>query len=159
MTQREVESDQDGLMSYGTCHTLPPAVPLSSWIPLAPFVALHRIRGFQRLEFREFVPAPACVYFLRVSLVIRCTAHCHLQCVSANLANRASHTSFNRLFSRGHDPFAHACKARPLTIVGWTSLSVSLSLSEVQVCRCDCLGRARASQALRLSSSREFRRS
>ena len=32
-------------------------------------------------------------------------------------------------FSRGHDPFAHACKARPLTIVGWTSLSVSLSLS------------------------------
>ena len=32
-------------------------------------------------------------------------------------------------FSRGHDPFAHACKARPLTIVGRTSLSVSLSLS------------------------------
>ena len=32
-------------------------------------------------------------------------------------------------FSRGHDPFAHACQARPLTIVGWTSLSVSLSLS------------------------------
>ena len=26
-------------------------------------------------------------------------------------------------------PFTHACKARPLTIVGWTSLSVSLSLS------------------------------
>ena len=32
-------------------------------------------------------------------------------------------------FSRGHDPFAHACKARPPTIVGRTSLSVSLSLS------------------------------
>ena len=31
-------------------------------------------------------------------------------------------------FSRGHDPFAHACKARPPTIVGWTSLSVSLSV-------------------------------
>ena len=29
----------------------------------------------------------------------------------------------------GHDLFAHACKARPLTIVGWTSLSVPLSLS------------------------------
>ena len=32
-------------------------------------------------------------------------------------------------FSRDHDPFAHACKARPLTTVGWTSLSVSLSMS------------------------------
>ena len=31
-------------------------------------------------------------------VVIRCTAHCHLQCASANLANSASHTSFNRLF-------------------------------------------------------------
>ena len=27
-------------------------------------------------------------------------------------------------FSRGHDPFAHVCKARPLNIVGRTSLSV-----------------------------------
>ena len=27
-------------------------------------------------------------------------------------------------FSWGHDPFTHACKARPLTVVGWTSLSV-----------------------------------
>ena len=32
-------------------------------------------------------------------------------------------------FSRGYDPHTHACKAKPLTIVGWTSLSVSLSLS------------------------------
>ena len=24
----------------------------------------------------------------------------------------------------GHDPVTHACKARPLTVVGWTSLSV-----------------------------------
>ena len=29
-------------------------------------------------------------------------------------------------FSRGHDPSAHACKARPLTFVGWTSLGVSI---------------------------------
>ena len=40
-------------------------------------------------------------------------------------------------FSRGHDPFAHACKARPLTIVGRTSLSVSLSMSFAVM---DCLG-------------------
>ena len=32
-------------------------------------------------------------------------------------------------FSQGHDPFAHACKARPLTIVGRPFLSVSLTLS------------------------------
>ena len=28
------------------------------------FVALHRIRGFMRLEFREFIPATACVSFV-----------------------------------------------------------------------------------------------
>ena len=27
-------------------------------------------------------------------------------------------------FSRGHDPYAHACEPRLLTIVGWTSLRV-----------------------------------
>ena len=26
-------------------------------------------------------------------------------------------------FSWGHDPYTHAGKARPLTVVGWTSLS------------------------------------
>ena len=97
---------------------------------MAPFVALHRIRGSQLLEFREFVPATACVFFPHVLiLVIRCTAHCHQQCASANFANSASHTSFERHFFAGHDPFAHACQARPLTNVGWTSESVSLSLS------------------------------
>ena len=37
-------------------------------------------------------------------------------------------------FSWGHDPFTHACKARPLTDVGWTFLSVSLSLSLSKAC-------------------------
>ena len=27
-------------------------------------------------------------------------------------------------FSWSHDPFTHACKARPVTVVGWTSLGV-----------------------------------
>ena len=27
-------------------------------------------------------------------------------------------------FSRGYDPYTHACKARPLSTDGWTSLSV-----------------------------------
>ena len=37
LVSRKVESDQGGLMSYGTCHTLP---------------------------LREFIPATACVYFI-----------------------------------------------------------------------------------------------
>ena len=36
LTQREVDSDQDGLMSYGTGHTLPLVFLLSSWIFLDP---------------------------------------------------------------------------------------------------------------------------
>ena len=54
-------------MSYGTCHTLPPAFLLSSRFfldPPDPFDALHRIRGFQRFEFRELIPATACVYVI-----------------------------------------------------------------------------------------------
>ena len=43
-----------------------------------------------------------------------------LRCVAQNLA-------FADFFSRGHDPFTHACKARPLTDVGWTFPSLSLS--------------------------------
>ena len=31
LVSRKVESDQGGLMSYGTCHTLPPVFLLSSW--------------------------------------------------------------------------------------------------------------------------------
>ena len=33
----------------------------SSWIPLTPFDALLWIRGFHGFEFREFIPATACV--------------------------------------------------------------------------------------------------
>ena len=85
---RKVESDQDGLMSYGICHTLPPVVQLSSWIHL---ITCHAI------------PATACVYLIPSCFFscVRCTAHCHQQCVCANLANRARHTSFNRLSFRG----------------------------------------------------------
>ena len=99
MTQREVESDQDGLVSYGTCHALPLAVRLSFWIPMAPFVALHRIRGFQWLEFREFVQATACVYFLRVS---PCDSmHCTLSSTVCNCKpcqHRMPHQLWQTLF-------------------------------------------------------------
>ena len=63
---------------------------------------------------------------------VRCTAHCHQQCVRAKIANRASHISCN-IFFEGHDPFTHVCEARPPTVVGRTSLSVSLSLSSSDV--------------------------
>ena len=61
---------------------------------------MHRIREFQRFGFIEFIPATACVYFIPSCFFssVRCTAHCHQQRVCANLANRASHISFNRLF-------------------------------------------------------------
>ena len=72
--------------------------------------------------------------------MIRSTAHCHPQCVSGNLANRASHTSFNRLF------FAGSCKARPLTFVGWTFLSVSMSMS---MSRYSCAVFSRSSSCFR----------
>ena len=36
LDSRKVESDQGGLMSYGTCHTLPRAFLLSSWFFLDP---------------------------------------------------------------------------------------------------------------------------
>ena len=42
---------------------------------------------------------------------------------STSLANRASRTSSDRFFSRGYDPFTHACKVRPLTTVGSSSSS------------------------------------
>ena len=47
--------------------------------------------------------------------------HTVINSVYVQLANRASR---NRFFSWGYDPYTHACKARPLTTVGRTSLSV-----------------------------------
>ena len=77
-----------------------------------------------------FQQQPVFILSLCFFSYVRCTAHCHQQCVRAKHANRASHISFNRLLFASHDPFAQAFKARPQTIVGRTSLSVSLSLSD-----------------------------
>ena len=77
------------------------------WQPLwlAVFVALGlgcAGRGWDGMGsplFFEGCNELRCLFFTRVfHFVIRCTAHCNVQCVSANLANRASHISFNRLF-------------------------------------------------------------
>ena len=99
--------------------------------PWPPFVALHRIRGFQRLEFRNFIPATACVFLvptcfsLTFDVLHSVINSVWVQTLPTAQATPASPDSF----SRGHEAFAHACKVRPLTNVGWTSLSVSLSLS------------------------------
>ena len=93
-----------------------------SWFP--GFRCVEQNPRIPRLSFSEFVPATACVSFVLCFLHVRCTAHCHQQCVRAKLANRASHLSCNRFYSRCYDPYTHAWKARPPTTVGRTSLSV-----------------------------------
>ena len=121
--------DHVGLMSYGNCHTFPPVVFVD---PLAPIVLLHRIRGFQRFRIQRIYSSNSLflfhpfVFFLFVFDVL----HTVINSVQVHTLSTAQVASaLTDFFSRGLDPFAHACKARPLTIVGWTSLSVSLSLS------------------------------
>ena len=61
-------------------------------------------------------------YFL---IATRCTAHWHFNRVQVQAwptGQAAQVLTFS--FSRGYDPYTHACKARPLTTVGRTSLSV-----------------------------------
>ena len=65
-------------------------------------------------------------------MFLLCSMYCTLSstvCTCKPCQQSKPQQPLQTLFSRGHDPFAHACKARPLTIVGRTSLSVSLSLS------------------------------
>ena len=51
--------------------------------------------------------------------------HTVINCVQVqNLPTAQVTPALTDSFSWGHDPFTHACKARPLTVVGWTSLSV-----------------------------------
>ena len=50
--------------------------------------------------------------------------HTFIKCASADLANRASRTSSNRLFRGVMTPYTHACEGRPPTTVVRTSLSV-----------------------------------
>ena len=54
---------------------------------------------------------------MAANLVFDVDTHCHQQCASAHLANSASPISFNRFYFRGIDPYTHACKARPLTLL------------------------------------------
>ena len=133
LDSRKVESDQGGLMSsvFATRFTpLSCCLPGSSWIALTGFDALHRIRGFQRFEFREFIPATACVYFIPSCFCLMFDVlHTVINSVYVQTLSTEQGTSVLKDFFASHDPFAHACKAGPLTIVGRISLSVPLLLS------------------------------
>ena len=95
-------------LSFG-CPLLVLAPPCLSWFP--GFRGVEQNPRIPRLEFSEFVKATACVYFIPSR---------------SPLMFRASHLSCNRFFSCSYDPCTHACKARPLTTVGRTSLCVML---------------------------------
>ena len=70
-----------------------------------------------RLCFLFFQP-------LALLIEIRRTAHCHVTvCWCKPCQQRKPHLLW-QTSSRGYDPYTHACRARPLTTVGWTSLSV-----------------------------------
>ena len=86
---------------------------------------LNTIRGFRdfnSVNLFQQQPVFLCLLFSS-PYSMYCTLS-STQCVCAKLANRACHVSCNRFFSWGYDPYTHACKARPLTTFGRTSLSV-----------------------------------
>ena len=61
----------------------------------------------------------------RVFFCVRC--YCTLSstvCKCHTLPTAQVPSALTDSLSWGHDPFTHACKARPLTVVRWTSLSV-----------------------------------
>ena len=87
-------------------------------------VVLSRIRGFRDLNSENLYqqqPVFLSSYVFSMFDVLHTVVN---KCVRANLAKRASHISCNSFFSRGYDPYTHACKASPLPTVGRTSLSV-----------------------------------
>ena len=91
----------------------------------------NRIRGFQLLEFKEFAPATARVsFFLCFSPLIRCTTHCHFNRAQVLALPTEQAAPVLTYFSRGYDPYTHACNARPLKTVGRTSLSVIIIINQ-----------------------------
>ena len=93
---------------------------------------LNRIRGFPRLEFCEFVTATACVYFIpsRFSLMFD-VLHTVINSVRATCQQSTPTSVVTDCLSWVYDPYTHACNARPLTIVGRTSLSVIITFEHV----------------------------
>ena len=79
---------------------------------------------------REFITATACVLTHPFVFLCLMLLHSVINSVQVRILPTVQVPSaFTDFFSWGDDPYTRACKARPLTVVGWTFLSVSLSLS------------------------------
>ena len=103
---------------------------LSGCLPVYPWSPSMRCTGYDSSDLNSenlFQQQPVFISSLRVFFLL-CSMYCTL-----SFANRASTSVVTDFFSRGHDPFAHACNARPLTIVGWTSVSVSCHVMSCHV--------------------------
>ena len=129
-------------MSCGTCQ-LPlwvfffpgfPGLLVPSWFPWLLCCVAPNPR-IPEIWIREHMPATACVS-LRVFLLFEFISwldvlHTVLNSGLVRSLPKVQTSSVQQiLFSRGHDPYTHACKARPpLTDVGLLGVSLSLSLN------------------------------
>ena len=119
-----------GLMSCSACHTLPLVVFLAFLVPLRWVAQNLRTQRFsnsvnlyqQQLVFDSFL----------LAFVFDFHKHTVINSVQVHILPTVQLPSaLTDSFSWGHDPFTHACKARPLTIVG----------SPCHATGCSCVGR------------------
>ena len=97
-------------------------LPGFSWFP----GSLRCVAQNLRISIVKIFNSVNSLHFL---IATRCTAHCHFNRVQVlALSTEQAAPVLTDSFSRGHDPFTHACKARPLTDVDWTFLSVIVIL-------------------------------
>ena len=135
-TQCQVERRQDGLMSSDTCLSLPVVSVCLSWLLPFPWFPgslrcvawnpriLLMVNVIHRIHYSY---ACASYFSLPFSVSHRDPMYCTLSfnCVQVQtLPTEQAAPALTESFSRGYDPYTHACKARPLTTVGRTSLSV-----------------------------------
>ena len=98
---------------------------LSSWLPWSPSFCRTESEDSSDFEFNEFIPATDCVWLIPSCFLCLMYFHMVINCVQVHTLPTAQVPSaFADYFSWCHEPFTHACKARPPTVVGWTSLSV-----------------------------------
>ena len=121
-------------MSWGTCQSLPSGARLFVLAPPVPRLQLPSLCCSEsedsidgELNSENSVQLRLCFLFSATRTSHRESTYCTLSfnCVQVQTLPTAQATpALTDSFSRGYDPYTHACKARPLTTVGWTSLSV-----------------------------------
>ena len=101
---------------------------------------LRRIQGFgwwcinseNSLQLHLCFPFQHSVLFFLIST--QCTAHCHFNRVQVQaLPTEQAAPALTDSFSRDYDPYTHACKSRPPTTVGRTSLSVIIIITRARL--------------------------